>query len=138
MPSYFYKDNQIVSESRFVTHPEKSKFIPSKKVEYLGFVIDSRRMVTYLSDHKEKKIYDKCQSISKKQYLKVRDVPSFIDSLNSTFPVNEYGPLYCKAILKNKDDFPKANKGNFNAMIDLTKNALQEIKWWENKIFLCF
>ena len=122
----------------FATHPEKSKFIPSKKVEYLGFVIDSRRMVTYLSDHKKEKIYDKCQSISKKQYLKVRDVPSFIGSLNSTFPVNEYGPLYYRAILKNKDDFPKANKGNFNAMIDLTKNALQEIKWWENKIFLCF
>ena len=122
----------------FATHPEKSKFIPSKKVEYLGFVIDSKRMVTYLSDHKKEKIYDKRQSISKKQYLKVRDVPSFIGSLNSTFPVNEYGPFYYRAILKNKDDFPKANKGNFNAMIDLTKNALQEIKWWENKIFLCF
>ena len=94
----------------FATHPEKSKFIPSKKVEYLGFVIDSRRMVTYLSDHKKEKIYDKCQSISKKQYLKVRNVPSFIGSLNSTFLVNEYGPLYYRAILKNKDDFPKANK----------------------------
>ena len=40
----------------FVIHPEKSKFIPSKKVEYLGFVMDSERMVTYLSDHKKKKI----------------------------------------------------------------------------------
>ena len=46
----------------FVIHPEKSKFIPSKKVEYLGFVIDSERMVTYLSDHKKKKIiYDVSQ-----------------------------------------------------------------------------
>ena len=56
----------------FVIHPERSKFIPSKKVEYLGFAIDSERMVTYLSDHKKKNIYDKCQSISKKQHLKIR------------------------------------------------------------------
>ena len=27
---------------------------------------------------------------------------------------------------------------NFNARIDLTKNALQEIKSWENKIFYAF
>ena len=95
-------------------------------------------MVTYLSDHKKKKIYDKCQSISKKQDLKIRDVASFIGTLTSIFPANEYRPLYYRAIWKNEDDFLKANKGNFNATIDLTKNALQEIKWWENNIFYTF
>ena len=53
----------------FVIHPGKSKFIASKKVEYLGFFIRSERIVTYLSDHKKKKIYDKCQSVSKRQDL---------------------------------------------------------------------
>ena len=83
-------------------------------------------------------INDKCQSNSKKQDLEIRDVASFIGTLISTFPANEYGRLYYRAILKNKDDFLKANKGNFNARIDLTKNALQEIKWWENNIFYAF
>ena len=82
-------------------------------------------MVTYLSDHKKRKIYDKCQSISKKQDLKTSNVPNFIGTLTSTFPANEYGALYYRAVLKN-------------ARIDLTKNALQEIKWWESNIFLCF
>ena len=58
--------------------------------------------------------------------------------MTSTFPANEYGPLYYRTILKNKDDFLKANKGNFNARIDLTKNVLQEVKWSENKIFYAF
>ena len=122
----------------FVMHPEKSKFILSEKVECLGFAIDSERMVTYLFDHKKKKIYDKCQLISKKQDLEIRDVASFIGTLTLTFAATEYGSLYYRAILKNKDDFLKANKGNFNARIDLTKNALQEIKWWENNIFYAF
>ena len=99
----------------FVIHPEKSKFLPSKKVEYLGFVTDSERMVTHLSDHKKKKIYDKCQLISKKQDLKIRNVASFIGTLTSTFPANEYGTAYSIAT------FP-AN--NVNARIDLNKNAL--------------
>ena len=87
------KTNKLYQSLGLVIHPERSKFIPSKKVEYLGFVIDSERMVTYLSDHKKKKTYDKCQSISKKQDLKIRDVASFIGTLTSTFPANEYGPL---------------------------------------------
>ena len=36
-------------------HLTKSKFIPSKKVEYFGFIIDSGRMIKYLSDEKKKK-----------------------------------------------------------------------------------
>ena len=70
--------------------------------------------------------------------MKIRDVASFIVTLTSTFPANEYGPLYYWAMLKNKDDFLKANKADFNTRIDLTKNALQEIKWWENNIFYPF
>ena len=41
----------------FVIHPHKSKFIPAKIVEYLGFIIDSEKMITYLSDQKKQKIY---------------------------------------------------------------------------------
>ena len=58
--------------------------------------------------------------------MKIRDVASFIDTLTSAFPPNEYGPLYYRAISKDKDDFLKANKGNFNARLTLTKNVLQE------------
>ena len=39
----------------FLIHPDKSKFIPAKIVEYLGFIIDSEKMITYLSDQKKNK-----------------------------------------------------------------------------------
>ena len=34
----------------FAIHPKRSKFIPSKGVRYLGFMIDLERMITYLFD----------------------------------------------------------------------------------------
>ena len=37
----------------FLIHPDKSKFIPAKIVEYLGFITDSEKMMTYLSDQKK-------------------------------------------------------------------------------------
>ena len=38
-----------------VIHPDKSKFVPAKIVEYLGFIIDSEKITTCLSIRKNKK-----------------------------------------------------------------------------------
>ena len=54
----------------FVIHPHKSKFIPAKIVEYLGFIIDSEKMITYLSDQKKqtnKKIMRNVASFQRNQ-----------------------------------------------------------------------
>ena len=37
----------------FAIHPDKRKLIPTKIGEYLGFIIDSKRMITYLSSQKK-------------------------------------------------------------------------------------
>ena len=37
----------------FAIHPDENKFIPAKIVEYLGSIIDSEKMITYLSDQKK-------------------------------------------------------------------------------------
>ena len=54
----------------FVIHPDKNKFIPAKTVEYLGFINDSEKIITYLSDQKKQKIYEKCCIIPTKPKLK--------------------------------------------------------------------
>ena len=110
----------------FVIHPDKSKFIPSKIVEYLGFIIDSEKMITYLSDQKKQKIYEKCCIIPTKPKLTIREFASFIGTLTSSFPGNQFGPLYYRAMLKLKDKSLKYNKGNFNAVIKLSENTLHK------------
>ena len=122
----------------FVIHPDKSKFIPAKIVEYLGFIIDSEKMITYLSDQKKQKIYEKCCIIPMKPKLTIREFASFIGTLTSSFPGNQFGPLYYRAMLKLKDKSLKYNKGNFNAVIKLSEDALYEIAWWKKNIFKVF
>ena len=122
----------------FVIHPHKSKFIPAKIVEYLGFIIDSEKMITYLSDRKKQKIYEKCCNIPMKPKLRVREFASFIGTLTSSFPGNQFGPLYYRAMLKFKDKSLKYNKGNFNVVITLSEDTLHEISWWKKNIFRVF
>ena len=70
----------------FVIHPDKSKFILAKRVEYFGFIIDSEKMVTYLSDQKKQKIYEKCWIILTKTKSTIREFASFTGTLTSSFP----------------------------------------------------
>ena len=78
----------------FVIHPDKSKFIPAKIVEYLGFIIDSEKMIAYLPDQNKQK---SC-IIPMKPKLTTREFASFIGTLTSFFSGNQFSPLYYKAI----------------------------------------
>ena len=69
----------------FVIHPDKSKFMPAKIVEYLDFIIDSEKMITYLSEQKKQKNYEKCCTIPTKPKLAIREFASFIGTLTSSF-----------------------------------------------------
>ena len=84
---------KLLQKLGFVIHPDKSKLIPSKIVEYLGFIIDSEKMIIYLSDQKN------C-IIPTKPKLTIRELASFIGTLTSSFPGNQFGPLYYRAMLK--------------------------------------
>ena len=113
----------------FIIQPDKIKFIPAKIVEYLGFIIDSEKMITYLSDHKKQKIYEKCCIIPTKLKLTIREFDSFIDTLTSSFLGNQLGALYYRAMLKFKDKSLKYNKGNFHVVIKLSEDTLYEMSW---------
>ena len=122
----------------FAIHPDKSKFIPSKIVEYLGFIIDSEKMIICLSDQKKQNIYEKCCIIPTKPKLTIREFANFIGTLTSSFPGNQFGPLYYRAMLKFKDKSLKYNQGDFNAVIKLSEDTLHEFSWWKKNVFKVF
>ena len=106
-------------------------------MEYLGFIIESEKMITFLLDQKKDKKLQRC-IISTKPKLTIREFASFIGTLTSSFPGNQFGPLYYRATLKLKDNSLKYNKGNFNAVIKLSEDTLYEIAWWKKNILKAF
>ena len=53
----FVETIDLFQKLGFVMHPDKSKFTSGKILEYLGFIIDLEKMITYLSDQKKQNIY---------------------------------------------------------------------------------
>ena len=78
----------------FHIHPEKSVFIPSQKLTFLGFVLDSIVMTVMLTEEKVQQILSVGASLLKTQTPTIRQVAEVIGILVSNFPGAQYGPLH--------------------------------------------
>ena len=101
-------------------HPEKSVFIPSQKLTFLGFVLDSIAMTVMLTEEKVQRILSICASLLKTQMPTIRQVAEVIGILVSNFPGAQYGPLPYRHLERDKYLALVANKGYYgggNAII---------------------
>ena len=69
---------------------------------------------------------------------KNKRIASFVVTLTSTFPGNQFGPLYYTVTLKFIDKSLKYNEGNINTIIKLSEDTLHEISWAKKNIFKVF
>ena len=73
---------QFLTSVGFTIHPEKSAVKPTQIVEYLGFLLNSTKMIVKLTDKKALRIIDVCkQFFSKDKVFTIRQVSSLVGSL---------------------------------------------------------
>ena len=124
----------ILHKLGFSVHPEKSVFIPTTRIEYLGFIIDSVDMTIELNMKRKTKILTACKLIKNKDKFTIRMLASLIGLLVSAMVAVPVGKLFYRNLEKVKIRALKEHKGNWEKEITnscLNKEALSEIEWWE-------
>ena len=122
----------------FVIHPEKSQFVPSQQITYLGFVIDSQKMQVRLTEEKKLNIIEKTKIFLKPCTFSIREVASFIGTLTSSLPGILYGPLHYRNLERDKNEALKYAKGNFNNNMRISPLGSQDILWFKNNIMTSY
>ena len=126
---------QLITNLGFKVHPEKSVIVPTQTLEFLGFVLDSIRMLVTLTLKKIDKILQLCAKFSHpKRMFTIREIASFLGTLVSSFPGVQFGPLHYRHIEADKERNLKLNQGNFDAPMILSCDSLEEIRWWSSNI----
>ena len=117
----------------FHIHPEKSVFIPSQKLTFLGFVLDAIAMTVTLTEEKLQRILSVCASLLKTQMPTIRQVAEVIGILVSNFPGAQYRPLHYRHLEWDKYLALVANKGDYGGgEMQLSPPTLAELKWWRD------
>ena len=116
----------------FVVHPDKSVLIPTQRLTFLGFVLDSQSMTVALTGEQAVKVKVACQRLFQEKAITIREVAKVLGLLTSSLPGVLYGPLHYRSIEMDKTQALKSNRGNFDSIMALSGEAVADLKWWIN------
>ena len=119
-------------------HEEKSTFMPSQTIEFLGFVLNSANMTVCLTTSKKEKVKQSCLKLLSQSQHTIRAVSEVIGLLVASFPGVELGPLYYRQLENDKSVALKESKGNFDATVTISKTACLDLQWWVDNILTSF
>ena len=120
----------LFTELGFYIHPNKSVFMPTQTLTFLGFILDSVKMTISPTSEKVEKIVKACRQMVQKAKPLMLDVARVIGLIISMFPGAEYGPLHYRILEHDKTNALAANAGDFNMPMKLSKASIQEMLWW--------
>ena len=121
---------RLFTKLGFVIHPKKSSFIPSKQLKMLGFILNSETMTVSPTEEKINSVTHLCSQVIQQRRLPIRQVAQVVGKIISCFPGTLYGPLYYRNIEYDKIFALKTHKGNFDALMQISKHSILELRWW--------
>ena len=94
---------KLLDELGLIVHPEKSVLIPQQEVTFLGFVIDSIKMIVRLTEDKIRKIKEVLLSVVHNSHsVKIGEIARIIGYPISSFPGVKFGALYYRYLEMDK------------------------------------
>ena len=124
----------LLTSLGFTVHMKKSVMTPTKKLTYLGFVLNSEDMTVSISIEKAAKIKTNCQNLITQKHFSIRDLARVIGQIVACFPGTKFGPLHYRQLEKLKSKALKQAAGNYDAKTCLTKEAKKDLEWWINNV----
>lgn len=121
---------KLVSSLRFVIYQDKSVFQPKRKIVFLGHVIDSERMVVYLTDDKKRNIITECSSLLFKETANIRHVAKVICLIVSSFSAVDFGKSFRRSLENGKIRALNILAGNYDTDMAITHPMKTEFEWW--------
>jgi len=118
----------------FTIHAEKSILLPTQKIIFLGFILNSLNMTITLTDTKKEKIIMLCQDAIKNPTLSIRKLSCIIGNIVASFPAVPYGKLHYRSLEKFKVRSLRCNEGNFDQYVTITEPVISELSWWIRNI----
>ena len=120
---------QTLEQLGFITNRKKSVLIPTQRLVFFGFIIDSVEFKIFLTEEKLQKIILCAKKLLEKKVVIIRDLASFIGLIINAFYAVFEAPLHYRALERNKVKGLGVNM-NFDDTVVLSDSSTYELKWW--------
>ena len=113
----------------YVVNPTKSVLVPTQRIVFFGFIIDSVQFMIFLTEEKIEKIILKARRLLSSRRVLVRNLASFIGLLVNAFYAVLEAPLHYRQLERLKLE-GLGNNNSFDNEIMLNGRVIQDLHWW--------
>lgn len=114
----------------FLVNKEKSVFIPTQRIIFLGYLIDSVQFKVFLTEEKIQKILKSANKIYSLYNPVIREVSSLIGLFTSASCAVLLAPIFHRYLDIEKTLALSKNNDNYDGIMSLSENSRNEILWW--------
>ena len=104
---------QILESLGFIINKKKSVLIPSQKIVFWGYVINSVAMTVFLPEEKLNKLKEQTLSLWGKPQCSIRELPHVIGLIVSSFPAIKPARLYYRDLEVCKPTALSSSDGDY-------------------------
>ena len=119
----------LLTSLGFLVNEDKSVPGPTQELEFLGFLINSKRMTLAVTDEKIKSLISQCKTLMESPQITIRQLARIIGVMTSMTPAVLPAPLHYQALQELKNTALDHHHSYF-AQITLTQEAKQDLMWW--------
>ena len=117
----------------FMINYLKSVLVPSTRMEFLGFVVDSLTLSLALPRDKIRKVRKECQTLLDSPLVTVRQLAKLLGHLTSTIQAVFPGPLHFRH-LQNEKNRALVDSQTYDSATPLSPQAKEELVWWRDNL----
>ena len=129
------KTIQWLERLGFVINAKKSVLCPTQRIEFLGMLVDTRKMNLSVPPAKIVKVQREARQIMRKDNWPARKLAATIGLMNSVCRAMSPGMLMTRYLLANLKDALIQNGGNWDTTrVRLWETSKQELSWWSDEI----
>lgn len=122
-----------LTNAGFIIHTEKSVIIPTRKLKFLGFWIDTVELEVSLTEDKIHKFTNFANNLLQENHtnkVKIRKVAIILGMMTAYSQGLKYARVHIKRLEIAKNTALVRSKGDFEALMRIPEEAQQDIQWW--------
>lgn len=128
------KVKNFIESTGFYINNEKSVFIPSQRITFLGYIIDSVLFRVFLPEEKIQKIIELSNIVLRNKKVQIRHVAQLVGLFSSAQYAITHAHLFHRYLDIDKTKALKKSNKDYNAFLHISEESKSEIIWWLENI----
>lgn len=124
----------LLEQLGFIVNKKKFNPLPDTRCRYLGFIVDSARMIVELLPEKKHALSTQVKSLKNKNTCKIRTFAQIIGMLVASCPAVDYGLLHWKLFEKANVEALNDNEENYDRNMNIPSYIIDDLNWWQKKL----